>query len=306
MRERGEYDATSVTDLVNERTGKAQVRYPVWLVAFLIVFGIAAFTTNAYFGYPDDPPFWGALFHSPWMVFIWLCLLYLLLALSILRHPDLRRSLLIMLLGSLCAMALVSGAWYTGLVDGTMAMSALTAPLFGFPYSLLVAIIASMVALAALGAMAFPLKVVAALAINLAGVIGLLAGSEFASAYTHAASQTLTGDPRLAFARLLVIFLAAAGSMLGGFLALALACALLLLRYHVFVDAWRFLMLAPVFAYFFLPVFALVNSALWLTGISFRTPFFQPTVSAWIGILAFVVTGRSGVESALRRMTGRG
>jgi hypothetical protein len=122
----------------------------------------------------------------------------------------------------------------------------------------------------------------------------------------HTANRTLGGDPRLAFGHALVIFLAALASVLGGFIAVATACAALLTKHsmHVVTNSVQFLLLLLVFAYAYLPAFAAINTITWLSGISFRTPFFQPSVGGWISVVLFVVTGAKPVLSAFRQLLG--
>jgi len=148
------------------------------------------------------------------------------------------------------------------------------------------------------------LRYVLAWLLTLLGVIGLLAGAEFIGIYMHTASRTPAGDPRLAFGQSLVIFLAALAIVLGAFLAATAACAVLLFRLRGLTNTVPFLLFLPVLAYVYLPVFAVINSVIWLSGVSFRTPFFQPSVSGLIGVVVFVVTGGRTAQAAYRRLRG--
>jgi hypothetical protein len=98
----------------------------------------------------------------------------------------------------------------------------------------------------------------------------------------------------------------ALASVLGGFIAVAMACAVLLsnFRVHGITNSVQFLLFLLVVAYVYLPVFAVSNSIIWLSGISFRTPFFQPSVSGLIGVLVFVVSGGRTAQSAFNQLRG--
>jgi hypothetical protein len=197
--ERGsDSDTFAVTDLVDERTLQFRVQYPVVLLAELIVIGIVAFTSTAYFGYPDDPPILGALLHDPWPVYVWFCLLYLVLQVSVLRHPRLRPYLAVSVVVSLLSVILVGGAWYVSLAGRSIRTTVLVNWLASPPVLLLIVIAASLTVLFALSVRLPVVRNVLAWLLTLLGVIGLLAGAELTGVYMHMASRPPAGDPRLA------------------------------------------------------------------------------------------------------------
>lgn len=304
-------DMRAVTDLVDERIQRPLVSYPAWLLLILVVSGVVAFTCVAYLGYPDNPPQLEAMFHDPWPILVWLYLLYLVIQISVLRHPNLRRYLVHSLLVSLISMTLVSGAWYTGLVDRLAFDTVLAIRLAGFYFlPLMVVGVLSILLSVRKGWQAVFWRVlnlarlVLVWTLLLLGVIGLLAGAELTAAYMHFTNHTSTGDPRVAFGHALLIFCSALASILGAFMALDAACALLIFRWRVFINTGNFLLFLLVLAYVWLPIFAIINSLIWLTGVSFRTPFFEPSASALLAVVVFVLTGRKTAVEAFNRLRG--
>lgn len=257
------------------------------------------------------------MFRDPWPVFVWLCLLYLVLLVSVLRHPNVRRQRRLLFAVSLLCMLLVSGAWYGGVADRFVLETALAIRLAGSYFlvlivinlvgSLLVGLSRWLPALEDTFVLVFNLaRLLLTCSLLLLGVIGLLAGAAFTAVYIPTASSTPAGDPRLAFGHLLVIFIGALAGILGAFVTLGAACAALLFRLRVLTNTVQFPLFLPVFAYVYLPIFAIINSAVWLTGVSFRTPFFQSSVSALLGVIAFVLTDRRTAVEAFNRLTGGG
>lgn len=304
MERKGDPDTYVVTDLLDERTLHFRVQYPITLLAELIVVGIFAFTSIAYFGYPGDPTIFGSLLHNPWPVYVWFCMLYLVLQVSVLRHPRLRPYLTSSLVASLLSTTLIGGAWYTSPAGRSIRNTALANWVVSRPLLLLLVIAAGTALLVALSVRLPVLRYVLAWLLTVLGVIGLLAGAEFTGLYMHTASRTPVGDPRLAFGQSLIVFLEASASVVGAFIAAAMSFAILLFSVRVFTNTMRFLLFLPVFAYVYFPVFAVINSIIWLSGLSFRTPFFQPSVSGLIGIAVFVATGGRTALSWLNQLRG--
>lgn len=272
----------------------------------MIAFGVVAFISLGYFGYSDDPPILGAAFHDPWPLFLWLCLLFFPLQVAILRHSLLRRQRTMASVAALLSMALVGGAWYAGSVRRFVLDTSLARGLLSPSYILLMVIVGIQLIVFLLALWLAWLRVVLASLLTLLGIVGLLLGAQFSAIYMHTdAGHTLSGDPRLAFGRLLAIFLVAAAGIADGLIAAAAVCALLVYHLRVLTNTARFLLFfPPVFAYVLLPTFAVINTIVWLTGISFRTPFFQPSVSGLITVIVFIVTGGKWVLSALAAVTG--
>ena len=85
----------AITDVYDEENHTFLVRYPVWLVVGLGLTGVAVFMLTGFLGFRDsaEPVVTGRIFHEPWSLYLWLSALILVLQVSILRHPSLRRPL---------------------------------------------------------------------------------------------------------------------------------------------------------------------------------------------------------------------
>jgi hypothetical protein len=83
----------AVTDLYDRERGRPLVRYPLWLVSALAVTGFAALLVTGLYGYRDplESSATRNVFHEAWPLYLWLCALLVVLEVSVLRHPTLRR-----------------------------------------------------------------------------------------------------------------------------------------------------------------------------------------------------------------------
>jgi hypothetical protein len=75
---------TAITDLYDEQRSAFLVQYPVWLVVGMGISGFLVIAVTGFTGYEPGPPF-----GQPWLLFLWLCSLAILLQVSIFRHPSL-------------------------------------------------------------------------------------------------------------------------------------------------------------------------------------------------------------------------
>lgn len=102
----------AVTDVYDPISRKLLIQYPVWLIVTLSVFGAVAFALVGFFDYTKDPPLYSAAAHDGWPLFLWFCLLLLLLEVTILRDPKRRPQLLAVLTMSLLAILVVTILFY--------------------------------------------------------------------------------------------------------------------------------------------------------------------------------------------------
>jgi hypothetical protein len=291
------YSKYAKTDIIDEK-GQFLIRYDLSFVIEFIALGIVAFLLLGYFGYSDDPPLAGMVFHEPWPLLLWLFLLYLTIHLTILRYETMRGRLIAVLSVDLLSIALVIGAWYSGLVRWLVLDTSLTRALLSPPFVPLMVIVGMLLVVFVLSLRLVWLRSMLWMLTILLGVGGLLLGAQFSAIYIHTfAGHSPASDPRLAFGHVLVLFLVAATGIVGGFIAGIAGCALMLLNARVLTNATRFLVYLLVFGYFTVPAVAVINTIVWLTGISFRTPFFQPSVSGLIAVAIFIVTGSKWVLS---------
>lgn len=64
------------------------VSYPGWMYVILTIVGIAAFATTGFLGYPTDPNAIYTFFHPAWALFLWFCVLIVIMQWSIFRHQH--------------------------------------------------------------------------------------------------------------------------------------------------------------------------------------------------------------------------
>ena len=85
----------AITDVYDEHNHTFLVRYSVWLVVGLGLSGVLVFMLTGFLGFrdPQEPVITGRIFHEPWPLYLWFSALILVLQISILRHPSLRRQL---------------------------------------------------------------------------------------------------------------------------------------------------------------------------------------------------------------------
>ena len=85
----------AITDVYDEEKHTFLVRYPVWVIVGLGLSGVLVFMLTGFFGFRDnlEPAVTGKIFHEPWSLYLWFSALILVLQISILRHPSLRRQL---------------------------------------------------------------------------------------------------------------------------------------------------------------------------------------------------------------------
>ena len=96
----------AITDVYDEQRRFFLVHYPVWLVTALALFGFVTFGITGFLGYGDnaEPSLTGAIFHRPWLLFLFFCALMIALEVSVLRHRVLRRQLLEVLIVTIASM----------------------------------------------------------------------------------------------------------------------------------------------------------------------------------------------------------
>lgn len=96
------------TDLYDEERRTFTVQYPVSLVVSLALAGVIAVALTGFLGYSTDTPLIRSLFSRPWALFLWISAWLVLLQVSVLRHPSLRRQLLTTLTVSTVSIVLVA------------------------------------------------------------------------------------------------------------------------------------------------------------------------------------------------------
>src|SRR5215469_16722152 len=99
----------AITDVYDEEKHTFLVRYPVWLIVGLCLAGVVVFMLTGFLGFRDsaEPVLTGRIFHEPWSLYLWFCALILVLQISILRHPSLRRQLAATLTATVFSIILV-------------------------------------------------------------------------------------------------------------------------------------------------------------------------------------------------------
>lgn len=102
------------TDLYDEQKNTFLVQYPVWLVIGLGLAGVIVFMLTGFLGYRDplEGDFTSKVFHEPWALYLWFCALIITLQCSILRHPRLRRYLVMTLTVTLFCIVFVGIIYY--------------------------------------------------------------------------------------------------------------------------------------------------------------------------------------------------
>ncbi len=133
----------AITDVYDEQRRTFLVQYPAWLVITLGLSGTGAFAITGFFGYTNQGV--DAVFHYPWLLFIWFCALLIIFQVSIFRSPTLRAQLVTTLIISLVSIlvilltafsgflpALIQQAQGLGLFSGVLGGSAITYSLLNF------------------------------------------------------------------------------------------------------------------------------------------------------------------------------
>lgn len=93
----------TITDLYDTQHGTFLVRYPLWLVTGLGLFGVVAFAMAGFLGYPNDPQ----IFEKPWELYLWLSALMLTLLISIFRNRAMRGYLIATVIVALLCVIIV-------------------------------------------------------------------------------------------------------------------------------------------------------------------------------------------------------
>ncbi|HEX9067241.1 MAG TPA: hypothetical protein VF807_00625 [Ktedonobacterales bacterium] len=93
---------TAITDLYDEQTGQLLIQYPQWLIVTLGMVGIGAFAFTGFTGYEKTSPF-----SEPWVLYLWLCAVFITLESSIFRDRTLRLQRTLIITVTLIAIILV-------------------------------------------------------------------------------------------------------------------------------------------------------------------------------------------------------
>jgi hypothetical protein len=104
---KGRWAVHAITDLYDEERHTFLVQYPTWLVLLLIITGIIAIAITAFLGYTNSEPL-----SQPLLLFLWFCLLLMLLQISIFRDASLRAWLIATLVVSLLAIIFIGITYF--------------------------------------------------------------------------------------------------------------------------------------------------------------------------------------------------
>jgi AAA domain len=96
----------AITDLYDERRSSFLVQYPSWLIIALGTSGILAVALTGFLGYTDLGV--DGIFRQPWLLFLWLCMLQVILQVSIFRHRSLRSRLVAVLVLNVVSILIVA------------------------------------------------------------------------------------------------------------------------------------------------------------------------------------------------------
>lgn len=118
----------AITDMYDTKRHTALVRYPLPVLIALSLTGAGALLVTGFLGYSDDPAAVKPFFQAAWPLFLWLCGVLLLLQVSILRHPSLRRGALAVGVVTLGMFALV-GAWEYAALQPVQVVTRVLTPL---------------------------------------------------------------------------------------------------------------------------------------------------------------------------------
>ena len=125
----------AITDVYDEENHTFLVRYPVWLVVGLGLTGVVVFMLTGFLGFRDsaEPELTGRIFHEPWSLYFWFSALILVLQVSILRHPSLRRPLVATLTVTIFSIIFLGVLYYnpTLITDLGNLLSSLLRKIFG-------------------------------------------------------------------------------------------------------------------------------------------------------------------------------
>lgn len=115
----------AITDVYDEERRTFLVHFPLWYIIALGLSGVIVLGLTGFLGRPQSNYAYDAIFHQPWVLYLWLCLLVLTLEVAVLRDASVRLYRLAVVAITLIAMIIVLITFFYGIPFGELLNSLL-------------------------------------------------------------------------------------------------------------------------------------------------------------------------------------
>ena len=108
----------AITDVYDEERRTFLVHFPIWYVIFLGLSGVVVLGLTGFLGRRDSTHAYDIVFHQPWILYLWLCLLVLTLEVAVLRDPLVQLYRFAVVTVTIIAMIIVFITFFYGIPFG--------------------------------------------------------------------------------------------------------------------------------------------------------------------------------------------
>jgi hypothetical protein len=115
----------AITDVYDEERRTFLVHFPLWYIVALGLSGVIVLGLTGFLGKPDSTNSYDMIFHQPWVLYLWLCVLVLTLEVAVLRDASVRLYRIAVVATTLLAMMIVLITFFYGIPFGELLNSLL-------------------------------------------------------------------------------------------------------------------------------------------------------------------------------------